>query len=75
MYYIVFYGPLTMEHPMITCAESVSDETDSDRQLAQRSPRDREASYASILRTLQIFPLGQEEDSRGLTESVILGEN
>ncbi len=58
---------------MITYAESVAerDQPGSDR----AGERDYEPTYAQLLQTLEICPLGQDDDSRHLTRSVILGEN
>lgn len=56
---------------MITYADSVADRSDP-RDADEGDP---EPTYEHILQTLKICPLGQDDDSRHLTESVILGEN
>ena len=58
---------------MISYAESVTqrDQRDND----QAAVRDYEPTYEQLLQTLEICPLGQDDDSRHLTQSVILGEN
>ena len=58
---------------MITFAESVLDERG--RNKAGMGQEDQDLSYKVILRTLKTCPLGQEDDARHLTESVVLGEN
>lgn len=58
---------------MITYADSVAERQDSGQERAEQ--RDHEPTYEHILQTLEICPLGQDDDSRHLTQSVILGEN
>lgn len=58
---------------MITYADSVEDRDGSG--LEDAADRDHEPTYAQLLQTLEICPLGQDDDSRHLTQSVILGEN
>ena len=58
---------------MITYADSVADRDDAGHEGAEQ--RDHEPTYEHILQTLEICPLGQDDDSRHLTRSVILGEN
>ena len=58
---------------MITYADSVAECQVSGQERAEE--RDYEPSYEHILQTLEICPLGQDDDSRHLTQSVILGEN
>jgi hypothetical protein len=60
---------------MISYAESVLDEDETGLQASGGSLENREASYTELLRVLQLCPPGQEDDSRRLTQSVILGEN
>ena len=59
---------------MITFAESVSDEHGR-KKAAVEGQEDQDVTYKAILRTLKTCPLGQEDDTRHLTESVVLGEN
>ncbi len=58
---------------MITYDDSVTDRPVAQQGAAEQ--RDRESTYTHILQTLQLCPLGQEDDGRHLTRSVILGEN
>ena len=60
---------------MITFADSVSIDDRAGDGADHHAHADQAASYADILRTLETCPLGQEDDNRGLTNSVILGEN
>jgi hypothetical protein len=59
---------------MITYADTVAAHGETDLQH-DGQPRDQEPGYELILRTLQTCPLGQEDDTRRLMASVILGEN
>ena len=59
---------------MITFAESVLDEHGR-KKASVEGQDDQDVSYTAILRTLKTCPLGQDDDTRHLTESVVLGEN
>jgi len=59
---------------MITFAESVTDKHGR-AQAGDEGQQDQDVTYTAILRTLQTCPLGQEDDARHLTETVVLGEN
>ena len=56
-------------------ADSVSNATGTHVHDGDGSHHEQEPTYEVILRTLQTCPLGQEDDARHLTRSVILGEN
>ncbi|MDX1594259.1 MAG: hypothetical protein R3298_08420 [Gammaproteobacteria bacterium] len=58
---------------MITYADTVAERRAADRGRAD--DKDHEPDYGQILQTLQTCPLGQDDDARHLTRSVILGEN
>ena len=59
---------------MITFAESVLDERGRNK-AGVEGQENQDVTYKVILRTLKTCPLGQEDDTRHLTESVVLGEN
>jgi hypothetical protein len=58
---------------MISYADSLADREETRHPRAEE--RDHEPTYEQLLQTLEICPLGQDDDSRHLTRSVILGEN
>jgi hypothetical protein len=59
---------------MITYADTVAAQAEADLQH-DGQPRDQGPGYELILQTLRTCPLGQEDDTRRLMASVILGEN
>lgn len=59
---------------MITYADTVAAQMETDHQHDGQL-HDQGPSYELILQTLQTCPLGQEDDTRHLVASVVLGEN
>jgi hypothetical protein len=60
---------------MISYADTVAAPGRPSSESRSDSPKALEPDYGTILRTLETCPLGQEDDQRRLSRSIILGEN